>query len=352
MVGGAGWTSWALSRLHLTPSELTSRVCAVLALPDDPEARELVELHLAALDAAVDLGLPDLLVPQLRWERSRWPVVVGGPPATVWPGVERILDGLLDQVTATTVRRLVTAAQRATERDESRSLARHGRVGLAGLSTQSRAFLRLALEGRQDDAVALVLDLLETGTPSGDVLLEVIAPAQHEVGRLWERGVVGVAQEHVATAVSQTAMAALHPRLDARSRVPRTAVAACVPGDTHELGLRMVTDVLRLRGWATVYVGASCPTDSLIDQVAACRADVLLLGASMPAHLTSLRRSIEQVRADPRCDGLVVVVGGAPVEQAPEVGAWAGADAAVRSAVEAVEAADRLAGVRGSLEPI
>ena len=121
-------------------------------------------------------------------------------------------------------------------------------------------------------------------------------------------------------------------------------VAATAPGDTHEVGLRVVTDLLQLHGWDTRYVGSSCPTSDVVDVAARSGATLLLLGASMTTHLPALRRAVEEVRADVRLDGVCVMVGGDPFRHAPMLRDWVGADLVATTAEEAVALASGLVG--------
>jgi methanogenic corrinoid protein MtbC1 len=341
--GPAGWTSWALSRLDLGPAALAERVLHLSRLPDTPEGREVVDLHLASLDVSLDVGSPDLLVPQLRWEIARWHQVCNGPrAASVWQAVHSLLADSLDELTLAAVVRHVGAADATATAEESRVWAQRGRGGLSGLTGHVQTYLGHAVAGRHEQAIEHVLGLVDQGTPVSEVLTEVVASAQHELGRLWERGVVNVAQEHIATAVTQITLSSLHPRLCDAPRLGTTLVAATTPGDQHEVGLRIATDLLHLRGWDTRYVGASCPVEDVIDAVVRSEATLLLLGASMTSHLPGLQRAVESVRADPRCDGVTVMVGGDPFRHAPTLVEWVGADLVATSGAEAVAAADGL----------
>ncbi|GAA1931683.1 hypothetical protein GCM10009815_27500 [Nocardioides marmoribigeumensis] len=336
----AAWTSWALSRVDSDPAGLAEQVLARTGLPDTPEGREIVELHLATLDVSLDLGCTDLLVPQLRWELTRRPQVTSAPRVVpVHDAVHATLAERLDELTLAAVVRHVGAAEAAARALESRSWSLRGRGGLSGLTAPVQTYLGHAVAGHQQRAIEHVLTLVADGSSVADVLLEVLAPAQLELGRLWERGVVSVAQEHVATAVTQVTMSALQPLFLEQPRLDRTLVAATPPGDRHEIGLRVVTDLLQLRGWDTQYVGASCPVADLVEAVVTAGATLLLLGASMPAHLPGLRAAVEHVRADPRCQGVAVLVGGEPFRHAPGLGEWVGADLVATDAREALEAA-------------
>ena len=65
-----------------------------------------------------------------------------------------------------------------------------------------------------------------------------------EVGRLWQMNRLSVAQEHYVTAATQLIMSQLYPLVFRTARRDRRIVAACVGGELHELGVRMVADRL------------------------------------------------------------------------------------------------------------
>ena len=338
-----GWTSWALSRLDLTPTDLAAQVLRLSGLPSTDAAREVVDLHLCGLDVSLEVGAPELLAPQLRWEANRWHQVAdaaSGP--RLWDSVRQVLTQHLDELTLLSVARHVEHAEALAAGDVGRAQFRRARSGLAGLSGDVTRYFEHAVAGRDAEAVGHVLALADAGWSVPELLLGVIAPAQDELGRLWERGALSVAQEHMATAVTHLAMYSLYPRLFEVERVGHTLVAATPPGDRHSVGLRMVADLLQHRGWDVQYVGTSCPVDDIIDAVVDAGATLLLLGASMTCHLPGLQRALGHIRADRRTDGLTVMVGGRPFRDAPALRSWVAADLVAAHAHEAVEEADRL----------
>ena len=244
------WTSWALGRLEeLAPPALADLVRRRAGLPDTTEAREVVGLHLAALDVSLDLGSPDLFVHQLRWELTRWPHVAPGSPS-VAAALRSVLEERLDELTLAAVVRHVGAAESGAATLEGRAWADRGWHGLSGLTPLGQTHLGLALAGRHDEAATHVAGLVADGTPVPEVLLEVIVPAQREVGRLWERGALTAAQEREATAVTRTTLSTLSAITSPAGRSGRgpVLVAASAPGDLHDLGPRIVAGLLQARG--------------------------------------------------------------------------------------------------------
>jgi methanogenic corrinoid protein MtbC1 len=192
-----------------------------------------------------------------------------------------------------------------------------------------------------DEAHAAGLDLAA-------IYMDVLQPALREIGRLWQENVIGVADEHLATAITQAAMARLYEEAapwDDRPR--RSLVAACVDTERHELGLRMLCDLLECEGWDTTYLGATVPVDSLVMMLRRRRPDVLALSAALPPHLPRLRDTIRAVRdalGPAGTEGApLIVVGGRPFVDDPSLGARLGADLTAPDAATAVRMLRELA---------
>src|SRR5215216_2047772 len=114
------------------------------------------------------------------------------------------------------------ADTQARTRGGSPEQVRDGYLGalLAADVTGARAVL--------DEAVA-------SGLAVRRIYLDVLQPTLYEVGRLWSHARISIAQEHLATAATQSAMARLAERLgDGPRRVrPGAAVVACVSDELH-----------------------------------------------------------------------------------------------------------------------
>ena len=50
--------------------------------------------------------------------------------------------------------------------------------------------------------------------------------------------------------------------------IDRRVLLACVAGNHHAVGLRMVADAFQLAGWDVQYLGANVPTAALVRQAA------------------------------------------------------------------------------------
>jgi MerR family transcriptional regulator, light-induced transcriptional regulator len=174
------------------------------------------------------------------------------------------------------------------------------------------------------EARIAALGMLDHGVQPRTLYLEVLGPALQEVGSRWQRGLISVAQEHLATAIVSSVMATVAPRLTESTVIGRRAVLACTDGELHDIGLRMVSDFLEADGWEVLFLGALTPPDALQRLVDESRPDVVGLSTALTTHLASTAASIaaiRQLKAPP-----FIMVGGRAYGDDPEVAFGVGAD--------------------------
>jgi methanogenic corrinoid protein MtbC1 len=161
-------------------------------------------------------------------------------------------------------------------------------------------------------AYRVVSRSLESGMSLAVLYRRVIAPAMHELGRLWETGAITIADEHLATALTHRVLGAIRPlELFEQEElgVPKPrALMAAVEGEQHALGLRMAADLLEDRGYRVAYLGADVPSHALLQAVRTFSPDLLGLSATMPESARRLEEVVGELgREWPR---LPVIVGG------------------------------------------
>jgi DNA-binding transcriptional MerR regulator len=198
-------------------------------------------------------------------------------------------------------------------------------------------FLVAALAGDLAGAAAAIQDADELGMPLTQVFGEVLRPALYEVGARWEGGTVSVGQEKEVSELARDLIAELSQRHAAPAPHGPAVVAACVAGERHDLGLRMVAGLLRERGWRVHFLGADVDPRFLLEAVRLRRPAVVLLSATTEARLAAVAEAIAALRADGTIGVVPVVVGGgqAVAAHADTLRAW-GAVPAVDDGLGAV----------------
>lgn len=201
-------------------------------------------------------------------------------------------------------------------------------------------YLEALRNGDRRAAERVVDQVLDRGDGLRRLYLEVVQPSMREVGRLWQENELSVAEEHLATAITQATMGRAFERVYRwhESRNP-TMIAACVDDERHQMGLRMLCDLLELEGWDTAYLGASVPAEALVHMVQKRQPDVVALSATIAPHLPRLRAAIEAIRALDLPVQPLIIAGGRALGDDDSLARRLGADL---MAVDASQAVDML----------
>ncbi|MBL8756982.1 MAG: cobalamin-dependent protein, partial [Phycisphaerae bacterium] len=202
-------------------------------------------------------------------------------------------------------------------------------------------YLQAVLAGRRDEAEQVVLEFVDSGAPVQDAYSFILTPAQIEVGRMWHRGRITVAEEHLATRATEGAMGALRRRFPRAPANSRTVLTTTVGGDLHGVGIQMIADFFEMDGWRSIHLGANMPIGDLRQALTEHRVDLLAISASSALNVRSVGEAIDQVRRSPT-ERVKVIVGGYPFNVAPELWRELGADGSASSASEAVALGNRL----------
>jgi methanogenic corrinoid protein MtbC1 len=148
------------------------------------------------------------------------------------------------------------------------------------------AYLDAVLAPDARRARAMIDEACDAGVPVASIYLEVLQPALHEVGRLWQEARIAVANEHLATQITGSVLAGLAGRLTlGNSGGGRTAIVSCSPGELHVLGGRMVADFLEADGWEVLPLGADTPAEELAALAEREGVDLVALSTAVPVHL-------------------------------------------------------------------
>jgi MerR family transcriptional regulator, light-induced transcriptional regulator len=149
-------------------------------------------------------------------------------------------------------------------------------------------------------AVRAALHAVESGALTVPELYRLLGGLMTQVGDRWQSGEVQVWQEHLASATVRTIVEELYPvvlRLAARERNGRTVVLACPENESHDLGLRMLSDRFELAGWDTCYLGADTPAAEIAAAAAAMRADLIVLSVSTHFNRIGLTAAVDTIHA-------------------------------------------------------
>jgi len=208
----------------------------------------------------------------------------------------------------------------------------------------ANSYLESLLSSDPEQARKVIRSAWLSGIGFTEIYQYVFQPSQREVGRMWQVNQITVAQEHYCTATTEKLMSEVYAQRPPSGSVSKFFVGACVAGEQHAMGIRMVTETMEANGWRVYLTGANTPTASIVDMVRRLQVHVLGISCSTVLHLAALRELIAAVRAAGR--STQVMVGGRIFCEFPGLWKRVGADGFAEDASSAVRVAAKLAGLR------
>jgi methanogenic corrinoid protein MtbC1 len=208
------------------------------------------------------------------------------------------------------------------------------------LSHEAKTVLDSLLLGKQAFATKYVMDLVAGGVSIQDCYLEIIQPVQQEVGRLWHNSEISVGMEHYVTSASQVIMSQFYPSIMNHDKTGKSLLTACISGEQHELGLRMVADLMELEGWDTYFLGSNTPLFTIPQLAISKKVNLLAISVTLSTHLEKLEQLISMCREE--IPQLKIMVGGYPFNVDRNLWQKMGADGYGTNAMDAINVAEQL----------
>lgn len=171
-------------------------------------------------------------------------------------------------------------------------------------------YLKLILEMRRVKASNLLMKEVEKGIPIKNIYVYILEPALKEIGNLWQTNKITIAQEHYFTATTQLIMSQLYLKIFASDKNVLKFVGTCVSENLHEIGIKMVSDILELDGWDTYYLGANVQKEDLLSFLTKHKPHVLGISAAMSLDVKKVKEIIKEVKSNKVLNGIKILVGG------------------------------------------
>jgi excisionase family DNA binding protein len=175
-----------------------------------------------------------------------------------------------------------------------------------------------ALVERADVHAALALLFAERARRGAwHAVAEYVGELLEVIGERWVAGTMTVAQEHVASAGLQRAIALAVETLPVGAGA-RRALVAPAEGDEHTLGLALAELCLREAGWRAESTGSRTRTVDVVERVRTGELAMVALSASaLMTGRRALRAQVRAVGAACQRQGVALVLGGSGVWPEP-----------------------------------
>jgi methylmalonyl-CoA mutase cobalamin-binding domain/chain len=193
-------------------------------------------------------------------------------------------------------------------------------------------------DGLKEEIEEGVNILLERGWAPYQVLTEALVEGMRIVGIDFRDGILFVPEVLLAANAMKGGMFILRPLL-AATGAPKSGsmVIGTVKGDIHDIGKNLVSMMLEGAGFDVYDLGINNPVENYLNALEEHQPDILGMSALLTTTMPYMKVVIDALKEKGIRDDYVVLVGGAPLNEA--FAEAVGADAYCRDAAVAVETA-------------
>ena len=198
-------------------------------------------------------------------------------------------------------------------------------------------------EGRTADVVTFLGRGLDAGYSAEELLYSGLIKGMTDIGVKFKNHEVFVPEVLIAARTLKKGQETLRSALIDEGVEPiGKAVIATVSGDLHDIGKNLVTMMLEGVGFKVIDLGVDVTAESICEAVKTHKPDILALSVLLNTTLNQLISVISYLNENGVRDQVLILVGGAPVDE--EFAKKIGADGYAADAVAAAETAKKMIG--------
>ena len=180
--------------------------------------------------------------------------------------------------------------------------------------------------------------LLERGWGPDKVLSDALVEGMRIVGIDFRDGILFVPEVLLSANSMKGGMKILRPLLAETGALPvGKAVIGTVKGDIHDIGKNLVGMMWEGAGFEVIDLGINNPVEKYLEAIEEHKPDILGMSALLTTTMPYMKVVIDELCNKGIRDDIIVLVGGAPLNE--EFSVAIGADAYCRDAAVAVETA-------------
>jgi corrinoid protein of di/trimethylamine methyltransferase len=200
-------------------------------------------------------------------------------------------------------------------------------------------------DGYAEEVVEEVEEALSRGMTPYDVLTDGLVAGMQIVGVDFRDGVLFVPEVLMAAKAMKAGMSVLRPLL-AETNAPKIGkmVIGTVKGDIHDIGKNLVVMMMEGAGFEVIDLGINQSVDQYLAAIEDHDPEILGMSALLTTTMPYMRVVIDALREAGIRDRLIVLVGGAPLNEA--FAEDIRADAYCRDAAVAVDTAKKFMTIR------
>ncbi len=173
-----------------------------------------------------------------------------------------------------------------------------------------KEFLQYLLNGYKNKARDLILNMYNNGIDIEWIYFNILEVALKEVGVLWEVGEIDVWNEHYISENILDIMRELKSYEKINDNKELSILCLTAGSEQHNIGIKMIADLLEVSGIKVIYLGSNLPTLSIINAIKSENPKYIAISATISNNIESAKNVIKAIRTTFKNKAPLIIVGG------------------------------------------
>lgn len=202
------------------------------------------------------------------------------------------------------------------------------------------AYLNPLLEGDRGACRCLVEKALEAGISPNEILTKLVWPTMEMIQLAYREDRITITQLNLATRLNRTITDQVCGKLERGESNGKKVLVFCGDDEPEELGGQICADLFEAAGWHVRFAGGGVPDDEVLKLIGEYRPELLVMFATLPSGVPSVRKLIDYLREVNSCPTMQIMCCGGIYKRAEGLSDEIGADLYAPDALEAVQIAN------------
>lgn len=173
-----------------------------------------------------------------------------------------------------------------------------------------KKFLQYLLNGYKNKARDLILNMHSNGVDIEWIYFNILEISLKEVGVLWEVGEIDVWNEHYISESILDIMRELKSFQKNNENKESSIICLTAGAEQHNIGIKMIADLLEVSGNKVIYLGSNIPTLSIINAIKSENPKYIAISVTITNNIESAKNVIQAIRASFKNKTPLIIVGG------------------------------------------
>lgn len=169
-------------------------------------------------------------------------------------------------------------------------------------------FLKALLNSNLIDALTISKDFIKEQKDIQPFWEQIILPALYSVGIKWANGEISVGEEHTATSICQRVMSEHYNVILNHLGEKGNILVTTSPKELHQVGARMISDILEIHDFNVFFVDQHKSIDQLIKKIEQNNIKHIIISVTLVSNIQEAKEMVDILKRYNR--DLTIYIGG------------------------------------------